>query len=90
MSRLFTVNFRFREGSYTALVSLQRQGYDLSFLIRYLNKEVDSILPERKVIFSLANGIESPKALPHKLAEDFVVQTSQAISTYLDHHNEVL
>jgi hypothetical protein len=86
MSRLFTVNFRFKEAQYTALVSLQDKGYDLSFVIRYLNTEVDAILPERKAVFSLNNGIESPKNLSHKLAEEFVVHTSHAITHYLDHH----
>ena len=85
MSRLFTVSFRFREHPCTALVSLRNEdGINPAFSVQYLDKEVETILPERKIVFSLANGIESPETIKDKLAVELVEKTSQAISQYLE------
>ena len=87
MGRVFTVSFRFLEQPCTALVSFRNQdGYNPAFSVHYLNKEVETILPDRKVIFSLANGIENPKTIDSKLAEELVEKTSEAISHYLEVH----
>ena len=72
----------------TALVSLRNEEtYNPAFSVQYLDKEVAEILPERKIIFSLANGIESPENIKDKLAEELVEKTSEAISHYLDVHS---
>ena len=87
MGRVFTVSFRFMEQPCTALVSFHNQdGYNPAFCVHYLDKEVEAILPERKVTFSLANGIENPEAVVSKLAEELVEKTSEAISHYLEVH----
>ena len=83
MSRLFTVSFPFKGQEYTALVSLSQREYDLSCSVRYLNKEAETLIPEKKIMFSLAGGMESPKRLQDKLAEELVQQTSMAISEHL-------
>ena len=87
MGRVFTVSFKFMEQPYTALVSLNdKDGYNPAFSVHYLDKEVETILPERKLVFSLANGIENPEKLVNKLAEDLVEKTSEAITHYLEAH----
>lgn len=86
MGRLFTVNFRFKEQPITALVNLRQQGYDLSCMVRYLDKEIATIVPEGKVIFSLANGVEKPETFSGRLGEELLHQTTEAISTYLEKH----
>ncbi len=88
MSRVFTVNFRFREKPCSALVRLQNsEGYNPAFSVHYLDKDVETILPGRKIVFSLANGLETPQALPGERAEELLQQTSEAISCYLQNHN---
>jgi hypothetical protein len=87
MGRVFTVSFKFMEQPCTALVSLNNsEGYNPAFRVHYLSKEVGSILPERKLIFSLVNGIQSPETMNNRLAEELVEKTSEAISQYLDIH----
>jgi hypothetical protein len=84
MVRIFTVNFLYKEKSYTALVSF-REGYDLSFLVRYLDKDVNNLIPDGKIIVSLLEGLKSPKQLSQE-AEEFVYQTTEAISGSLQLH----
>jgi hypothetical protein len=87
MGRVFTVSFRFREQPCTALVSLRNaDAYNPAFSVHYLSKEVESVLPERQIVFSLANGIESPEKIKDKLTEELVEKTSEAITHYLERH----
>ena len=87
MGRVFTVSFRFMEQPCKALVRFRNQdGLNPAFSVHYLSKEVENILPERKVTFSLANGIENPERIDSELAEELVEKTSEAISHYLEVH----
>ena len=87
MGRVFTVSFKFMEQPCTALVTLNdKDDYNQSFSVHYLDKEVETIFPERKLVFSLANGVEDPKIVTDKLAEDLVEKTSEAITRYLEIH----
>jgi hypothetical protein len=87
MGRVFTVSFRFMEHPCTALVSMRNEeGLNPAFNVHYLTKEVETIIPERKIVFTLANGIECPENLHDKLAEELVEHTSEAISHYLEIH----
>jgi hypothetical protein len=85
MGRVFTINFRFREEPVTALVNLNTVGYDISVNVRYLNKQIASLVPGGKVEFSLAEGLKN-KDLDGRLAEELVYQTSEIISDYLEKH----
>lgn len=87
MGRVFTVSFTFREQPCTALVSLKnKDSYNPAFSVHFLSKEVENILPERKIVFSLATGVETPEAIHDRLAEELVEKTSEAITQYLDIH----
>jgi hypothetical protein len=85
MARVFTIDFQFKGRSRTALVSFQTEAYDMSFLVRYLDEEISNVIPERKVIVSLSEGVKSPKQLT-RLGEDLVFQTTEAISEHLHVH----
>lgn len=87
MSRIFTVSFPFRGDEYTALVNLSHREYNLSCEVRYLNKEAEVLIPEKKITFSLAGGIESPHKLQGLVAEELVQQTSMAIYDHLRQHD---
>lgn len=87
MSRLFTISFPFKGHEYKALVSLQLRQYNLSCMVRYLNKEAEAILPEGKVVFSLEGGIETPRNSTSELTEELVTRTSIAISDHLLHYD---
>ena len=85
MGRVFTVSFKFQEQPCTALVTLnEKNKYNPSFSVHYINKEVEAILPERKLVFSLLNGVEDPGIISDKLAQDLVEKTSEAITHYLE------
>jgi hypothetical protein len=86
MGRVFTVSFHFREQPCTALVCLKNaHDYNPAFKVHYLSKEVESVLPERQIVFSLANGIETPARI-NRLTEELVEKTSEAITHYLEEH----
>jgi hypothetical protein len=88
MGRVFTVSFRFREQPCTALVSLRNADkYNPAFNVHYLSKEIENVLPERKIVFSLANGIEEPREIQGRLTEELVERTSEAITHYLEEHS---
>ena len=84
MSRVFTVTFPYKEKGCTALVSLKEEGYDLSFMVRYFDKELNALLPGGKLVFSLSEGIKTAAGIP----EDLVCCTSEAIAGYLRVHHD--
>lgn len=88
MARLFTVNFNFDDQKYTALVSLRQQGFDLSCMVRYVDKHMQHPLPGDVLVFSLTEGLKQPAVLPNSIAEDFVKSTTEAISRYLQQQQQ--
>jgi hypothetical protein len=86
MARVFSVNFPYRGKSRAALVSFEGEGYDMSFLVRYLDAEIYEMLPERKIVVSLTEGIKSPRDLTES-GEDLINHTAEAISQYLLVHH---
>ncbi len=87
MGRVFTVSFHFMQQPCTALVSLKnKDDYNPSFCVHYLDKQVANILPERKLVFSLISGVEDPEMISGKIAEELVEKTSEAITRYLEVH----
>lgn len=85
MSRVFTVSFCFKEKKYTALVSFQSQELESSYLIRYLDQEVETLIPGNKLVVSHSGTIEYPKVMD-KVACDLVYKTTEAINGYLQLH----
>jgi hypothetical protein len=82
MAGVFTINFSYKGKLHSALVSFQAENYDMSFLVCYLDEDLGQLIPGRRIVVSLAEGIKSPKQL-NKLAEDLVYQTTEAISDHL-------
>ncbi|MDB5251851.1 MAG: hypothetical protein JWP27_1020 [Flaviaesturariibacter sp.] len=83
MGRDFTVNFRYKEQPVTALVNLRDQGYDLSCMVRYLDQDIETMVPEGKLVFSLGNGLQAPRQLTGQPQLELFSRTSEAISRYL-------
>ena len=82
MARLFTIEFPFKGKMESALVSFGSEAYDMSFVVRYLDEEMNQIIPGGRVVVSLSEGIKSPKQLS-RLGEDLVYHTTEAINQYL-------
>jgi hypothetical protein len=87
MARVFTVNIPYKGKLRAALVSFGVEGYDMSLLVHYLDEDISEVIPGRKVVVSLNEGIKSPKELT-KLGEDLLNYTTQAISEYLQIHQQ--
>ena len=85
MARVFTVQFPFKGQNQSALVSFKAQAYDMSFLVRYLNEDINEIIPGARILVSLSEGVKSHKQLTN-LAEDLVHHTVEAISEHLYLH----
>lgn len=82
MARVFTIRFPFKGQTLSAVVSLKQESYDMSFLICYMEDDVREVIPGRRVVLSLSEGIKSPKELT-RYAEDLVSHTSEAITKHL-------
>jgi hypothetical protein len=82
MARVFSIMFPYKGKPCAALVSFGSEGYDMSFLVRYLDQDIRLVIPDGKLVVSLSEGIKSPKRL-NPLAEDLVHKTTEAISGYL-------
>jgi hypothetical protein len=87
MARVFTVNVPYKGQSRAALVSFDSEGYDMSFLVRYLDEDIQEVIPGRKIVVSLSEGIKPPKQLS-RLAEDLLNHTTEAISGYLNLYHQ--
>ena len=81
MSRVFTLQFSYKEKTCTALVSIKSEGYEMSYQVRYL-EDFNTLIPWNKFVVSLSGGIEYPDPL-NKNAEDLIIKTSKAINDYL-------
>jgi hypothetical protein len=85
MSRVFTIQFYFKQKNYTALVSFCTQGIKDSCFVRYLDEEINSLIPEKKLLVSISGGVEYPK-VEDRIAQDFIYKTREAINGYLQTH----
>jgi hypothetical protein len=85
MSRVFTIHFSFKEKTYSALVSFSSKEHELSYLVRYLDEEVETLIPGNKLLVSLLQGVEYPQ-LQNKLAHNLVYKTTEVINEYLRSH----
>jgi hypothetical protein len=85
MARLFTVRVPFYKNTYTALVSFNSVD-DETFVVRYLEEEINEMIPGHKLIFTNYHGVLS-SATMGKPIQDLVYQTSRAISGYLQLKN---
>lgn len=81
MSRVFTIQFAFKGKSYTALVSFMSQEKDICYQVRYLNDEVQKLIPGNKMLVSLS-GVENPR-LENKFANDLICKTTEVVKDYL-------
>jgi hypothetical protein len=87
MARVFTVNVPYKGQSRAALVSFNSEGYNMSFLVRYLDEDIQHLIPGRRIVVSLSEGLRSPKELS-RLAEDLLNETTEVISEYLNLHQQ--
>jgi hypothetical protein len=82
MARVFTVNFTFKDQLHSALITFESRDFDMSFLVRYLDQELQEIIPGRRIVVSLNEGIKSPKFLT-TTGEELLTRTTEAISRHL-------
>jgi hypothetical protein len=86
MGRVFTVNFHFKEQPITALVNLRENEYNLTFLVRYLNKEPAHLLSGGKIEFSLTSLMDNKAIEYGNPGEELLFYTTEAITNYLQAH----
>lgn len=65
------------------MVNLQDKGYDMSFFVHFLDKEVHHILPDGNLSFSLSEGLQHPATLGNESAFRLVGSTVDAIANFL-------
>ena len=85
MTRAFTLRFQFREYWCTALVTLKEGGYNLSFIVKYLDNLSKDLVQGGLLYFSLAEGVIKPTELSAS-ETDMVYCTTEAITGYLQNN----
>jgi len=85
MSRAFTVHFGFKGKNYTALVSFNSLATEETYLVKYLDEDIDQLIPGKRLLVSISGSIEDPK-LRNEASNDLVGKTKEAIKGYLQSH----
>lgn len=80
MSRVFTIQFSLKGRNYTALVSFMSQEKDICYQVRYLDEEVQKLIPGNKLLVSLSGDNLKPE---NKLASDLICKTTEVVKDYL-------
>ena len=84
MSRVFTLNFTYKERVYTALISFHAPGNG-SYHVRYLDEELNEIIAANKLVVNVKADLFQPKPVSKKAAH-LIYTTTEAIKGYLDTH----
>lgn len=84
MARLFSLDVPFENRHYTALVSVDERGEDISCTVRYIDKKIRHILPGDQLVFCLKGGLKEPKHLPGELAQSLFQSTTSALTMRLN------
>jgi hypothetical protein len=85
MAGLFTIRVPFYKNTNTALVSFNSVD-DETFVVRYVEEEINEMIPGNKLIFTIYHGVIS-SATSTEPIQDLLYQTSRAISGYLQLNN---
>jgi hypothetical protein len=85
MARVFSINIKFQSKCYTALVSLYQQGADRTCQVRYVDKDLQSLLEAESLEISLVNNRQYNGA-DNPLTQKLVYCTTNAINAYLHEH----
>jgi hypothetical protein len=83
MTRVFTLQFPFRNTICTALVSIKDSGYNLTCFVRYISKELLQIIPDGKLIFQLTGEFFCSTNIETDQAQELIFCTSNAIAEHL-------
>lgn len=82
MARIFTLYVPFEGKERAALVNLTTEGYDMSFIVHYMDQELYGILPDGNLEFSLSEGLKRPAQLASEGAFRLVGSTVDALATF--------
>lgn len=88
MVRAFTLDFPFRDKTYTALVKIKDSGYDLVCMVKYISKELQQIIPDGKLMFQLTGEFFCSTNMESDHAQELIYCTSNAIADHLRADNQ--
>lgn len=88
MVRIFTLNVSFEGKEFPALVNLSNEGYDMTFKIHYMDRDLHGILPDGKLVFSLTGGLRQPAQLASEMAFRLVDNTVDALSAFFSKNKQ--
>jgi hypothetical protein len=87
MSRVFTVHFPFKGKNYTVLVSFNCYAAEHSYFVKYLDEDVELLIPGNRLVVSVSGNIDHPRSLSG-VSKDLVYKTKEAIKGYLELHHD--
>jgi hypothetical protein len=81
MQRVFTINVLYNGKFHLAEVSFDPEEVNRSFLVRYLDKEINDLIHQEKILINFTK--EQTQANLKIVGEELLVNTKEAINTYL-------
>jgi hypothetical protein len=89
MSRIFTTPFRFREATYTALVSVHTKDNDLCIQVKLQDEALQGLVPDGRL--NIGPCDEASQLLHGRSAflKELVASVTEAVHHYLTHHKVV-
>lgn len=83
MVRLFSVDFNFKDETYTALVNSYMKDNEMFFDIKIYDTALHSILPEGKLSYKGRNGYETLDSFNYPFSRELILAIARAIDSRL-------
>lgn len=83
MIRLFSVDFNFKDETYTALVNSYMKDNEISFDIKLYDAALYNILPEGKLSYKGRNGYETLDCFNYPFCRELILAIAGAIDSRL-------
>ena len=83
MGRIFTTSFQFRGKTYSALVSLDLSGSDISIQVHLNDPQLHSIFPDGKLHYNAGKGSPSAEKQESEIAQELMQCIAASIESHL-------
>ena len=64
---------------------MRQQGEDFWCQVRYMDQDLDHLLPGDQLIFNLSEGLRGSTNLDRNFTRELLAKTNEAITEYLQH-----
>jgi len=62
---------------------MNQQGHDYFCQVRYIDKNLQALLPSGRLTFNLSDALTTSEGQPHTITDELIACTNKAITEYL-------